>query len=493
MGFLPISFSCFFSFAGGWFYCLLLFFVAVSFAVLIGRSFLRYRTHQAYRSLWLSPSSSASKKAIVVAFFHPYCNAGGGGERVLWCGIRSLQRRYSFVNCVVYTGDKEHSPEQIMSRAKERFNIQLERPVSFIFLTKRRWVEAHVWPYFTLLGQSIGSMLLGFEALCKFVPDVYIDTMGYAFTYPIFRFIGGCKVGCYVHYPTISTDMLERVKTREATYNNSALVSQSLVLTQVKLAYYQIFAFMYGLVGKCSSVIMVNSSWTMDHIIKLWKKPSCSFIVYPPCDTSEFAKLENTSETSFMKKILSIGQFRPEKNHALQIRSFRTFLDKQGGDNEGKYSLLLAGSCRNSEDEQRVADLKRLCEDLSVSKEVEFHLNIPFSQLKDLLSQSTIGIHTMWNEHFGIGVVEFMAAGVIALAHNSGGPKLDIVTEWNGKETGYLALDVDEYSDAIMAIFSMNENKRDLMREAARESAQLKFSEEIFEKEFIKNGKVLIA
>lgn len=31
---------------------------------------------------------------VHVAFFHPYCNAGGGGERVLWCAIRALQ-----VNC----------------------------------------------------------------------------------------------------------------------------------------------------------------------------------------------------------------------------------------------------------------------------------------------------------------------------------------------------------------------------------------------------------
>jgi len=26
-----------------------------------------------------------------VGFFHPYCNAGGGGERVLWVAIRCLQ------------------------------------------------------------------------------------------------------------------------------------------------------------------------------------------------------------------------------------------------------------------------------------------------------------------------------------------------------------------------------------------------------------------
>jgi alpha-1,2-mannosyltransferase len=30
----------------------------------------------------------------------------------------------------------------------------------------------------TLLGQSIGSMILGFEALLKFQPDIYLDTMG---------------------------------------------------------------------------------------------------------------------------------------------------------------------------------------------------------------------------------------------------------------------------------------------------------------------------
>lgn len=29
-----------------------------------------------------------------VGFFHPYCNAGGGGERVLWCAIRSILKRF---------------------------------------------------------------------------------------------------------------------------------------------------------------------------------------------------------------------------------------------------------------------------------------------------------------------------------------------------------------------------------------------------------------
>src|ERR1051326_4982599 len=30
----------------------------------------------------------------VVGFFHPFCNAGGGGERVLWAAIRATQHRW---------------------------------------------------------------------------------------------------------------------------------------------------------------------------------------------------------------------------------------------------------------------------------------------------------------------------------------------------------------------------------------------------------------
>lgn len=33
----------------------------------------------------------------------------------------------------------------------------------------------------------------------------------------------------------------------------------------------------------------------------------------------------------------------------------------------------------------------------------------------------------MENEHFGIAVVEMMAAGLIVMAHNSAGPREDII------------------------------------------------------------------
>ena len=48
-------------------------------------------------------------------------------------------------------------------------------------------------------------------------------------------------------------------------------------------------------------------------------------------------------------------------------------------------------------------DLKDLCRHLSVEDNVDFKVNIPFDKLKAEMSESLIGIHSMWNEHFGIG------------------------------------------------------------------------------------------
>ena len=42
----------------------------------------------------------------------------------------------------------------------------------------------------------------------------------------------------------------------------------------------------------------------------------------------------------------------------------------------------------------------------------------------------------MWNEHFGISIVEMMAAGLVVVAHNSGGPKGDIINVDNDMRTG---------------------------------------------------------
>ena len=105
-------------------------------------------------------------------------------------------------------------------------------------------------------------MYLAWEALSKFVPDLYIgvlptsvyywdyspvaerrsciylffvDTMGYAFTFHVVAWVAGTPIGAYVHYPTISTDMLARVEARRTTYANSKAITSSTFLSRLKL------------------------------------------------------------------------------------------------------------------------------------------------------------------------------------------------------------------------------------------------------------------
>ena len=60
----------------------------------------------------------------------------------------------------------------------------------------------------------------------------------------------------------------------------------SIWLSRCKILYYTIFSWLYGLVGSCAHLVMVNSSWTKSHIVNIWKIPECTKRVYPPCDTS---------------------------------------------------------------------------------------------------------------------------------------------------------------------------------------------------------------
>ena len=95
-----------------------------------------------------------------------------------------------------------------------------------------------------------------------------------------------------------------------------------------------------------------------------------------------------------------------------------------------------------------------------------------------LLILCAVVLQQMWNEHFGIGIVEMMAAGLIVVAHNSGGPASDIV---HPGETGFLATTADEYATALEQALLTVDNSE--MAQKAQVSAR-RFSDDVFEREF---------
>eukprot|EP00163_Fabomonas_tropica_P005246 TRINITY_DN14737_c0_g2_i1.p1 TRINITY_DN14737_c0_g2~~TRINITY_DN14737_c0_g2_i1.p1 ORF type:complete len:102 (+),score=13.57 TRINITY_DN14737_c0_g2_i1:1-306(+) len=71
-----------------------------------------------------------------------------------------------------------------------------------------------------------------------------------------------------------------------------------------------------------------------------------------------------------------------------------------------------------------------------------------------------------------------MAAGVIPIAHDSGGPRADIVTP---ERTGYLASTCEEYADCLEdVLYHRNDADRLALQESARKSVG-RFSDETFQ------------
>ncbi|WFD35703.1 GDP-Man:Man3GlcNAc2-PP-dolichol alpha-1,2-mannosyltransferase [Malassezia cuniculi] len=434
-------------------------------------------------------SERTSGPRTIVGFLHPFANAFGGGERVLYEAIASHQRLDPAVFCVVYTGQLDPLPDgatkdEIIAKAKERFGITLDpAKLEFLPLKYCNMTGDKYWSRFTLLGQTLGTIWMAQDAMSRLIPDVFIDTTGHAFVLPIVKRVAkDVRVGSYVHYPTVSTDMLARVQQRRAGHTNSDAVAKSALLSTAKLYYYRLFALAYGWALRHADVLAVNGSWTRAHIEQIMRhRPFRSdrkdseippiHVVYPPCDTTSFAvfPLQGRKQSD----IVSLAQFRPEKEHSTQLKIIKALLDAhpelRSGENAPR--LVMIGSVRGREDAVRVARLRGQAEELGIDKHVVFEVDATFERLVQLVGRSSIGLSTMVDEHFGINVVEFMAAGLITLSHASAGPLLDIAVPVDGKPTGFHAKDVNEYAETLYKLITLNTGESLDIRQRARQRA----------------------
>lgn len=263
---------------------------------------------------------------------------------------------------------------------------------------------------------------------------------------------------------------------RRPSYNNDSAVSGSSAATAAKALYYRAFAWLYRFAGGFADVVLCNSSWTKGHIDQLWNLPGgastgrggaggtagrvsvstsgggasaadtdgslsngvfmpsdgtgaivaplmralgaarrpASRTVYPPCNTDALDVLPLGGRE---RLVISVAQFRPEKDHPLQLRAFARFRARDA-EKYGDVKLLLVGGCRGEEDEARVAALKTLAAELGLaqSDDVEFLVNAPLDELRSRLGSARAGLHTMWNEHFGISVVS--CGGLVETRHS---------------------------------------------------------------------------
>lgn len=382
-------------------------------------------------------------RKLVVGFFHPYANNGGGGERVLWQAVRATLLASDRHVVAVYTTNCDSDPALILAKTEAKFHIGGldSRRIVFVYLRRfGRMIDGDYWKRFTLVGQLAGSALLALEAMYELSPDVWIDTIGLPGSYLPVSTVLRVPIMSYVHYPIIQPEMFTKLKFQQFSQIRPwAVRSVRDVLDVGKLMYWSGVYYLYVYLGSLVDITLTNGSWTFNHICNIWSFNKLMGheidILYPPCGTESLTQdvgLANARQN----KLLFIAQFRPEKRHLLILHEYTKFLSTAKHSKTPTASiptLVFLGSCRTPDDTQTLRDLQQEVEDLHLTGMVEFVVDCSYDDIIMWLSQVKFGLNAMWNEHFGIGVVEYLSRGVIPLCHASAGPLLDIVTSYNNE------------------------------------------------------------
>jgi len=180
--------------------------------------------------------------------------------------------------------------------------------------------------------------------------------------------------------------------------------------------------------------IICNSVFTEKWVKKTYHSNN-TIVLYPPVDTSKFK-----NKSTKLNQILSISRFSESLNSKRQdilIEAFKMF-SKSNKD----YKLILAGA---SDSDNKLLDKFRK---ISKGYPISFKINPSFQELIDLYAQSKIFWHAAGfgidennfpekTEHFGIVLVEAIAAGCIVFAVDKGGVR-EIITDGNN---GFLYTD----------------------------------------------------
>lgn len=242
-------------------------------------------------------------------------------------------------------------------------------------------------------------------------------------------------------------------------------------------SYYRALAWIYARSLSLSKQLFVNSSWTRAHLERISVQAPL-LLLYPPCELQQVKEGHARRENL----MVSLAQFRPEKNHRLQLEALQLLLQDYP-EHQGKVKLVMIGGCRGETDEARVRELQAYADELGIGDSVEWQVGANQETVKEYLQTASIGLHSMRDEHFGMAIVESMAAGLLMIAHRSGGPMMDIVKD---ERVGLLADTPAEYAQSIHRLLTMPESERQVMRQGARKWCQERFDARLFERSFLK-------
>src|SRR5919198_1443265 len=180
--------------------------------------------------------------------------------------------------------------------------------------------------------------------------------------------------------------------------------------------YFEILKYGYWNLMRNSTVI-TNSEFSRKAIVNALGLDNI-YILSPPIDIETFHNVALMANGDYERNdiILVISRIAPHKKIENAIKLAKILKDN----NIGKGMKIVGNLYYYYYD--YYSELKQMVLSLGLADYITFEINASLDKLLSIIRESRVYFHPMVGEHFGMAVVEAMAAGLIPVIPNEGGP-----------------------------------------------------------------------
>lgn len=310
-------------------------------------------------------------------------------------------------------GESSFAIETIYSLSKLGYDIELvtvQKP-NLEFISKTygkelpvknvRFISPFKMNYFGIYQRLLTVM----SSLNLKTSDIVINTNGNNLPFNISQ-----NILCilYIHFPALLQTSFE--------YNNNKYKKSFFWKAYFKP--YQIMAHLLTKKAlKRANIVLTNSIFSKNAIQKVYPSVDPQ-VIYPPVDIERFSNC--LSSNSRENQVLVIARFSPEKQIEKAIMIAKLLKN---------INFKIIGSLLTV-NQSYFNYLQQMIKDYELKDKVQLIPNATKDEMMNAMSTSMVYLHTMTGEHFGISIVEAMAAGLIPIVPTYGGCSEIVPTEY---------------------------------------------------------------
>jgi glycosyltransferase involved in cell wall biosynthesis len=210
-----------------------------------------------------------------------------------------------------------------------------------------------------------------------------------------------------------------KVESHEGYEDNNNNGNNKLKETELQLSrrkyYFEIIKYGYQNLMK-NSLVVTNSEFSCRAIANIFKLDDIR-ILSPPIDIETFRDIALMSNGFNENKdtILVISRIAPHKKIENAIKLAKILKDN----NVGRGMKVVGNLYHYFLD--YYSGLQQMIEKLDLTKYITFEVNASLDKLLSIIRDSSIYFHPMVGEHFGMSIIEALAAGLITVVPKEGG------------------------------------------------------------------------